>query len=116
MHTPNEIIEFLKNVRLPVHNEKSTQEAIERIFTENNVTFEREFRLDAKNIPDFMVGDIAVEVKIKGSRKGIYDQLKRYANFDEVKYIILITNRSLGVPETINGKHLQTIKIGTAWL
>jgi hypothetical protein len=76
----------------------------------------KEFPLDKHNIPDFFMDGIAVEVKIKGSKKNIYRQLERYAGFDLVKEIILVTNRTLGLPEKINGKPCYMFKLGTAWL
>lgn len=49
-------------------------------------------------------------------QKKIYKQCERYANFDQVKQLVLITNRSMGFPETINNKPCYVINIGRAWL
>lgn len=76
----------------------------------------REYRLDAKNRLDFFLEGIAIEVKIKGGAKDIYKQCERYCAFDEVRSLILITNRSMGFPPEINGKPCYVLKLGRSWL
>lgn len=123
MTTP-EIIKILSSVRLPVQDEKETHTAIEKVFFGNKVTFYREYRIDEKNIPDFLVvtkwlpivKGIAIEVKIKGSARKIYKQCERYCQFDSVSELLLITNRSMGFPKEINGKPCYFLNIGKAWL
>lgn len=65
------LIQLFRTHRLPVHNEKQTQRAIEKILTDNNIAHIKEFKLDDDNIPDFFItaGEIAMEVKIKGNAK-----------------------------------------------
>lgn len=114
----NNIFASLKNKRLYLQDEKILQEQIAKIF---HLAFadncRREFRLDEKNIPDFLLfNEIAVEVKIKGSKRLIYKQCERYCMFDQVKALVLITNRNMGFPPTINGKDCYFLKLGTAWL
>jgi len=112
----NTILKTLYSHRFPLVVEKETQAAIEEKFAENGVPYSREHRLDEKNIPDFFVDGIAIEVKIKGNAKQIYKQCERYCKFDEVKKLILVTNRSMGFPKEINGKDCYFINLGKAWL
>ena len=122
--TSTEIIKLLSSVRLPAQDEKETQKAIERIFFDNKWLFYREYRLDEKNTPDFLVATsllpivkgIAIEVKIKGSARKIYKQCERYCQFESVSELLLITNRSMGFPKEINGKPCYFLNIGKAWL
>lgn len=114
--TTVEIIKLLSPVRLPVQDEKETQSAIENVLLSNSVNFEREYKLDGKNIPDFFIDGIAIEVKIKGSARPIYKQCERYCQFENVKELLLITNRSMGFPKEINGKPCYILNIGKAWL
>lgn len=112
----SKIISTISKARLPVQNEKELQLAIEKLLDENKIVFDREFRLDEKSIPDFFIDGIAIEIKIKGNAKKIYKQCERYCSFDKVKSLILVTNRSMGFPEEINGKSCYVIKLGMAWL
>ena len=81
-----------------------------------DVLYKPEYRLDAKNRPDFFVYEHAVEVKIKGSAKAIYRQCERYSAFPEVKGVYLVTNKAMGFPETLNGKPCYVINLGKSWL
>jgi len=114
--TSEEIIKIISPARLSVHDEKETQKQVEKLFADNKINYEREFKLDKKNIPDFFIEGIAIELKIKGHARKIYKQCERYCDFEQVKELILITNRSMGFPEDINGKPCYVINIGRAWL
>lgn len=110
------LIKSLQSQRFPLNNEKETQSEIERKFTEAGLSFTREHRLDGENIIDFLVGDIGIEVKLKGKPKDIYRQLQRYAEFQQVNHIILVTAKSMGLPAEINGKSVYYINISKNWL
>lgn len=112
------IIEMVSKYKLGVQNEKILQGQIAEIFIAGKIPFFKEYRLDDKNIPDFYIrqAQIAVEIKIKGSKKEIYKQCERYSKFDQVKEILLITNRSMGFPEELNGKPCYVVNLGKAWL
>lgn len=112
----NHLINLLASKALPLSNEKELQAAIELLLSESIPEFEREYRLDGRNIVDFFCNGTAIEVKIKGSASRIYKQLERYCEFDEVQDIILVTNKAMGLPDTINGKNCYYISLGTAWL
>lgn len=110
------IIKTLSSYRFPLNKEKDTQASIETRFVENDIEYSREHRLDSENIPDFFIDGIAIEIKIKGNAKKIYKQCERYCKFEEVKQLILVTNRSMGFPKEINGKPCYFVNLGKAWL
>lgn len=110
------LLEILSKARFSLQDEKKLQTEIESKLAANSIIFDREYRLDKVNIPDFMIGNIAIEVKIKGRASDIYSQLSRYSKFDQVQSIILLTNRSIGFPEHLNGKPIYILKLGKAWL
>lgn len=112
----NNVLKILYSHRFTLIVEKETQAAIEQKFSENEIPFIREHHLDEKNIPDFFIEGIAVEVKIKGNAKQIYRQCERYCQFEEVRKLILVTNRSMGFPKQINGKDCYMVNLGKAWL
>jgi hypothetical protein len=110
------IVAALNHSRFLLHDEKDLQQQMEKRLSDCGIVFSREHRLDARSIPDFYIDGIVVEVKIKGNPKSIYKQCQRYAQFDEVKAILLVTNKSIGWPEEINGKPAYFLNLGRAWL
>lgn len=110
------ILKILSVERFSTQNEKETQSQIEDVLKRNNIDFKREHRLSPESIPDFFIDGIAIEVKIKGNAMQIYKQCERYSKFDEVKQLILITNRSMGFPAELNNKPCYVMKLGNSWL
>ncbi len=115
-----QLINALKTVKVPISKEKQTQHKIAVIICKLGLGFEREYWLDKEgnNIPDFFseTEGIAVEVKIKGQRTAIYKQLQRYCSFDQVKIMVLVTARSMGLPTEISGKPCYYINLSKAFL
>lgn len=121
MNEIHDIISVLSKKKFYLSEEKITQVQIyEALTATNRYAFTREYYLDKEklNKPDFFETEfgIAIEVKIKGQKKAIYRQCERYCKFDQVKYLILCTNKSLGFPPEINGKPCYYIHLGKAWL
>lgn len=113
----NKIMSLLSTARLDLSDEKRTQVDFAAVLTDQGITFSREHRLSAADIPDFLIDGIAVELKLKGARKkAIFKQITRYAEHDAVKAIILATNVTMGLPENINGKPVYIAPLGRAWL
>lgn len=105
-------------MRFPVQVEKETQVAIEQKLAKSGVAFFREHRLSTKDIPDFFLPEIGVviEVKIKGRSVDIYAQCERYCQYDQVRGLILITNKIMGFPPQISARPVYVINMGKAWL
>ena len=108
------VFNCINNLRLSVTNEKQTQSQVFQAI--RHLGFIREYHLDNKSIPDFFYHGIAIEIKVKGEKVAIYRQCQRYCEFDQVKALILITNKSMGFPEYINGKPCYFFHIGKSWL
>jgi len=102
--------------------ESELQAQMATVMTNCGISFSKECWLDKKNRPDFMVDGYAVEVKIGGTHQGrmsaigIYKQCERYAMFEQVKGIVLVTNRAMGLPQEINSKPAWLISLGSSWL
>lgn len=114
-----ELCRILSSARLDLASEKATQAGIEAVLAANLPAgdFEREAVLGPGDRPDFMVGTTAIEVKIQGARKmGIFRQLQRYAGYDRVSDLILISNIAMGLPGEIGGKPAYFISLGRGWL
>jgi len=113
------IVRVLQRYQLDLSTEKHLQAGIETAFIKEGVVYEREKRLSAKDIPDFLIdGDIVVECKLHNSSRkmAIYKQLVRYAEHDDVKAIILAWNGTMGLPAEINGRSVFAASLSRGWL
>lgn len=113
------IISALSGKRFTLSDEKVLQQELYDQFVLKlpGISIEREHHLNKEDIPDFLInGHIAVEVKIKGAKKAIYNQCVRYCEHEKVKVLLLITNLSMGFPEQINNKDCYFYKLSRAWL
>jgi len=54
---------------------------------------EREVRLSATDRLDFLVGGVAIEVKLNGSVGELLRQLSRYAAYERVRELLVVTAR-----------------------
>ena len=110
----------LSRARFNLASEKDVQTQIAGVLLLNlpdHVKFTREYELDKTSRIDFLVNNtVGIEVKIKGTKKSIYKQLLRYAQFDTITELILVTSKSMGLPATLNNKPLYVINISKAWL
>jgi hypothetical protein len=111
-----DIKEIIERNRLPLNDEKVTQTAIANALELAGLVFEREVRLSEADIVDFMVGSVAIEVKIKGAKAAIYRQLERYAAHECVTSILLVSSRSMHLPALINGKPTLVASLSRGWL
>lgn len=109
---------WLATLRLPLVNEKQTQAALENALVKSGRAFEREVRLSRRDIVDFAVSDgIIIELKSNAaSGRAIERQLTRYADHDRVKGLVLLTNRAVALPRSIQGKPLRVVALGGAHL
>lgn len=114
-----EIIRVLKGYKYLYSSEKVLQEAVARVLEAKGISFEREKDLGRKaGIVDFMVGRIAIEIKIKGSPSQVARQLIRYCECPDVDEILLFTGRArLGaLPKTLAGKPVRVVGIWESFL
>ena len=111
------VFQCLSTRRLSLANEKRTQEDIASAFDECGIPYEREYRLDGHNIIDFMMPfGTGIECKLKSNRLALFRQVERYAEFDEIKRIVLIINVATGFPQEVNGKPVFVLNLAKAWL
>lgn len=117
MPLDSSIITKLKNTRFSLASEKDVQWQIKQVLDAMpGIDYTREYALDKNSIIDFLIGTSGIEVKIKGGKKAIYKQLERYAQFDVITELYLITSKSMGMLREINGKPVYVINISKAWL
>lgn len=113
----HEVIKAFSAHQLDFSSEDVLQSQIAQMFTEIGISFQREVRLSAQDRIDFLVEDgLGVEVKIKGSPHAIYRQCKRYCASGQIRTLLLVTGRSMGLPDQINGKDCYVHLLGRSWL
>jgi hypothetical protein len=116
MH-PSEIAALISRTPIVQSNEIAVQEKISDILTQHGIVHKREVVLGPGDRPDFMiVGGIAIEVKLKASKRAIYRQCERYCAYDQVTGLILVSATAMGFPEEIHGKSTWVASLGGGWL
>lgn len=107
--TASEIGALLRGYRFDCSTEQALQDGISDAL--RAVPHEREKRLGPKDRPDFVVGSVAVEVKIGGGLSPLIRQVHRYAQHDCVSEILVVTSRLrlTNLPEFINGKRVVSL-------
>jgi hypothetical protein len=108
----------LRGRRFSLGDEKRLQIELAEAFTDYGISFSREVRLDQNNIVDFMIDGLAIEIKIrtKVSAMQIYRQLERYCALPEVEALLLMTSKSMSLPDAINGKPVYVLSLSRTQL
>ena len=122
------LVRLLSRTRVDLSTEKVMQSGISVALASAGIPFEREHRLSAEDIPDFLIPCpraltqwIAVECKLKGRGGGprkidVYRQIERYTRHPEVAAIILASNLTMGLPAEIRGKPVYAASLSKGWL
>lgn len=114
-----DVIRLVQRSRLDLSSEKHLQEGVAEVLQGAGIAYEREKRLSAKDIPDFLIaGGVVVECKMRNKSKkmDIFRQLARYATYPEVTAIILASNVSMGLPPEIEGTPLFAASLSQGWI
>lgn len=115
--TVERVASVVRSSRLPLHDEKALQAALADRLNEAGIAHDRERHLSPVHVVDFLVDGVAVECKLRGaSKRAIYRQVRRYADSDEVRAVLLVTNTAMGLPAEIKGCPTYVVSLGEAWL
>ena len=113
----SQIVQTVSNYRFDLSCEKRLQSDFAVALQAEGIPYTREVTLGELGIVDFMVGKIAIECKLRGQRKmSIYRQLARYAEHPDVELLVLVTNISMGLPQSINGKPAFYVSLSHSWM
>lgn len=98
--------------------EAELQEGIYQALTLAGLEFVEQARLTPKERLDFLVGGVAVELKVAGGTRPLEAQLTRYCRLDEVTGVVVVTTRvrHLALPRVIEGKPVELIGLAGAIL
>lgn len=112
----SQVLGALRGKRFPLEAEKATQAAIADTLDQRLDSWAREVRV-AGGVIDFVaLGDIGIEVKLKGQEREIERQLEAYASDPALAGLILVTARPVALPGRIGGKPVAVLDIARAWL
>ncbi len=114
------VISALKTLRVGViSDEYILQQKIAEVLLSKNIPFEKEYVLGPRNRVDFLTSEgVAIEVKKgKPNHTSLILQVNRYADFDEVKSVIIVIETSIRDPihKTYNGKPCSVIGLRKLW-
>ena len=109
----SELCEKIAFHRFNYRDEQQLQDGIELMLKDANIPFEREKVLGPNSRPDFFVDGIAVEVKIKHSLADLTRQVYRYASYDAVRSIVVVTPRMRlsNLPDVLFDKPIRVVTL-----
>ena len=110
------ILNVLAARRFSLAREKDTQAEIATAFDLAGLAYQREHDLGGRNIVDFLLNDVGLEIKIGGSKRAIYSQCERYCETKKLSALILCTNVAIGFPAAIAGVPCYVASLGKGWL
>lgn len=107
------IVAALRARRFSHVDEDELQRGIAEALEAAGIAFERE-AVRGRDRFDFLVGRIVVEVKVKGSRAALIEQVYRYAKRLDVDGIVIATTRSQhrGADGIFAGRPCRVVHLG----
>ena len=108
-----QIREVLAGYRFRFASERDLQDGIARVLAGAGLAHRREAPLGEAGTIDFLVGDVGVEVKIKGALAQVTRQLHRYAEEPAVRELLLVTGSAQldRLPRALCGKPLDVLHL-----
>lgn len=106
------VVDHLKKFRFQATTEAEFQVAIAHALGTGGFKFRAEVRLSPKDRIDFLLDSgVGIEVKTNGTAAAAERQLRRYAESEQVKALVLMTSRSQVAvqPRLINSKRIRTV-------
>lgn len=113
----DDLVVTLQGFRYRFSSESDLQEGIEKVLRACNISYVREHSLSDTDRPDFIVGslggDIALEVKTKGTFAQLLRQAARYAAHPRVSAVLAVGSpRWLDqMPTAIDGTPVRALRL-----
>ena len=107
----------LLEVRAPLQQgEYDLHRLVMDTLSRQGVPFAHEVSLAPRCRIDLMCGGVGIEIKRGGvERAKVLRQLTRYAACERVAGLILVTEKSLGMPREIGGKPVRVVCLNRLW-
>lgn len=107
----------LSRFRYRFTTEAELQAGIADALSAKGIAFEREKILTPSDRPDFLVGTIAIEVKIGGSVASLLRQCSRYLKLEAVTELLIVagsTRLATQIPRELCGKPVEVLNVRAA--
>ena len=107
----------LLEVRAPLQQgEYDLHRLVMDTLSRQGVPFAHEVSLAPRCRIDLMCGGVGIEIKRgRVERAKVLRQLTRYAACERVSGLILVTEKSLGMPREIGGKPVRVVCLNRLW-
>lgn len=104
------LAELLSSYRYKYITETDLQNGIEEVLIKSGIAYKRELSLSTRDRPDFLIDEIAVEVKIKGTLSQLLRQITRYVSHKEVSTVLVVGTPAWlnQIPSHIDGKAIYS--------
>ena len=111
------IIEAISALRAPLQQgEYDLHRLVMDALDAASLPWEHEVKLGPRCRIDLMCGKVGIEIKRgKVEKARILEQLRRYAECEQVQGLILVTEKTVPVPHSINGKPVRLICLNRLW-
>ena len=111
------IVEAISALRAPLQQgEYDLHRLVMDALDAAGLPWEHEVKLAPRCRIDLMCGGVGVEIKRgKVERARILEQLRKYAECEQVEGLILVTEKTVPVPHSINGKPVRLICLNRLW-
>ena len=111
------VYQALLEVRAPLQQgEYDLHRLVMDTLSRPGVPFAHEVSLAPRCRIDLMCGGVGVEIKRgRVERAKVLRQLTRYAACEQVAGLILVTEKSLGLPREIGGKPVRVVCLNRLW-
>lgn len=113
------LVNLIHAHRFRFASEKELQDGLEEVFRRERIDFLREHHLGPGDVIDFLLeGCLGVEVKVGGSLSAVTRQLHRYAGYETIHGLVLVTSRCTldNLPVVLRGKPVEVVPLRTAFL
>ena len=111
------VLDALKELRSPFAlYETDIHQMVAKRLADAGLDFVHEAKLGPGCRIDYLVGPVGLEIKKgKPDANALRRQLARYAAFDAVEAIIVLTSRTVALPDTIMGKPVRGVVLNQLW-
>ena len=112
-----EILSVLSTVRISNRlDEDEIHQVLKSVFDDHGIHYEHEYQLFPRKRFDFWIDGIVIEVKKQRPTK-IYllNQLNKYTKDKHVKAVIVVLEKSIDLPKTLNGKPIFVKSLNRNW-
>ena len=111
------IVEAISALRAPLQQgEYDLHRLVMDALDAASLPWEHEVKLAPRCRIDLMCGGVGIEIKRgKVEKARIIEQLRKYAACEQVEGLILVTEKTVPVPHTINGKPVRLICLNRLW-